>query len=106
MATVAIFQPVQDGNYEWDDAKAAANVAKHGLSFAAARGAFLDSRRFIATDDAHSGTEPRFFCFGRLADGSIATVRFTLRGKRIRILGAGRWRKGKKLYEKANPIHG
>jgi hypothetical protein len=29
-------------------------------------------------------------------------VRFIQRGDRIRIIGAGYWRKGKQLYEKTN----
>ena len=32
----------------------------------------------------------------------IATVRFTMRDSKIRIIGAGYWRKGQKLYEKEN----
>ena len=31
-------------------------------------------------------------------------VRFTYRGETIRIIGAGYWRKGRRLYEKENPI--
>jgi hypothetical protein len=30
------------------------------------------------------------------------TVRFTWRAGRIRIIGAGYWRKGKKIYEQQN----
>ena len=30
------------------------------------------------------------------------TVRFTWRDRKIRIFGAGYWRKGKAIYEKAN----
>jgi hypothetical protein len=36
-----------------------------------------------------------------LGDG-IITVRFTYRYGKIRIFGAGYWRKGKKEYEKKN----
>jgi hypothetical protein len=32
----------------------------------------------------------------------VMTVRFTWRGSRIRIFGAGYWRKGKRLYEQQN----
>jgi hypothetical protein len=32
------------------------------------------------------------------------TVRFVIRGDRIRIIGAGYWRKGKLFYEQANRI--
>jgi pyruvate ferredoxin oxidoreductase gamma subunit len=41
---------------------------------------------------------------GRVADG-ILTVRFTYRGNVIRIIGAGYWRKGKKLYEAHSKVH-
>ncbi|MGB7075744.1 MAG: BrnT family toxin [Xanthobacteraceae bacterium] len=47
----------------------------------------------------HSRTERRYFCFGSV-DGAVMTVRFTYRKGRIRIFGAGYWRKGKEIYEK------
>ena len=58
-------------------------------------------RSVIAVDEAHSKREPRLFCIGRSERG-IVTVRFIQRGDRIRIIGAGYWRKGKQLYEKTN----
>jgi len=36
--------------------------------------------------------------FGKV-DDEIMTVRFTYRAEKIRIIGAGYWRKGKKIYE-------
>jgi len=42
-----------------------------------------------------------FCCFGAVA-GGVMTVRFTWRGDRIRIFGAGYWRKGKRIYEQQN----
>ena len=47
---------------------------------------------------------PKFYCFGKI-DGEILTVRFTYRNNKIRIIGAGYWRQGKKIYEKENKIH-
>jgi uncharacterized DUF497 family protein len=91
-------------DFEWDDRKDAQNYAKHGVGFLAAQQAFLDDRRVISQDIGHSGTEMRYYCFGRVGAG-ILTVRFTLRGRRIRVIGAGYWRKGKAIYEKANKIH-
>jgi uncharacterized protein len=91
------------GNFEWDRHKAKVNIAKHGVDFFDASMAFLDGRRIIAVDDAHSDDEPRFFCIGKY-NGQIITVRFTYRWKRIRLIGAGMWRKGKRLYEKENKI--
>ncbi|MFH1066848.1 MAG: BrnT family toxin, partial [bacterium] len=34
----------------------------------------------------------------------VLTVRFTWRDEILRIIGAGYWRKGKKLYEKENTL--
>ena len=55
----------------------------------------------IAEDLSHSADEQRYFCFGRVT-GGILTVRFTYRMGRVRIIGAGYWRKGRKAYEEAN----
>jgi len=93
------------GSFEWDDAKDLANQTKHGLSFSEAQFAFADPDRIIARDLGHSGEENRFYCFGRLGEG-IVTVRFTYRDEVIRIFGAGYWRKGKRIYERENQIHG
>ncbi len=93
------------GSFEWDDAKDLENQAKHGLSFSEAQFAFADPDRVIARDLGHSDEEDRFYCFGRLGEG-IVTVRFTYRDKVIRIFGAGYWRKGKRIYERENQIHG
>jgi uncharacterized protein len=88
-------------SFEWDNAKDRNNRAKHGVSFAAAQAAFFDPRRVIAEDLEHSGAEPRYFCFGAVG-GGVMTVRFTYRPGRIRIFGAGYWRKGKRIYEQQN----
>ena len=70
-------------------------------TFIAAQAAFFDRRRVIAEDLEHGGAERRYFCFGRVGNG-VLTVRFTYRAGRIRIFGAGFWRKGKKIYEQQN----
>ena len=87
--------------FEWDASKDRINLAKHGVAFVDAQRAFLDSRRVIAEDLSHSGNEHRYFCFGRV-DTGIMTVRFTWRGRRIRIIGAGYWRRGRSIYEQQN----
>ena len=87
-------------SFEWDEAKNEANQRKHGVSFEDAQLAFLDGNRVVAQDLSHStATEKRFYCFGKV-EGEVITVRFTFRGRKIRIIGAGYWRKGKKEYEK------
>ena len=92
-------------DFEWDDEKDELNQKKHGVSFALTQLAFLDETRVILEDLEHSDVEKRYYCLGKVADG-IMTVRFTYRKKRIRIIGAGYWRKGKNIYERENKIHG
>lgn len=90
--------------FEWDNKKDSENIERHGVSFRQAQYAFADPRRVIAKDVGHSQTEERFYCFGKIG-GGILTVRFTYRNSVIRIIGAGYWRKGKKIYEQENQIH-
>lgn len=92
------------GHFGWDPAKGRANVLKYGVDFATGRLAFLDEHRVIAEDTAHSAREKRYFCFGKVG-GGILTVRFTYRSGRIRIFGAGYWRKGKQIYDRENQVH-
>jgi uncharacterized DUF497 family protein len=87
--------------FEWDKAKDTANLRKHGVGFQQAQYAFFDEHRVIAEDLGHSSNEQRYFCFG-FVDGGVMTVRFTYRGGRIRIIGAGYWRKGRTIYEQEN----
>ncbi len=88
-------------NFEWDDHKDVSNVEKHGIDFKEASKVFFDQNRIIAKDDKHSTREQRYFCIGKV-DEHIVTVRFTYRGNKIRLIGAGYWRKGKACYEEKN----
>lgn len=90
-------------SFEWDENKNILNQQKHKISFEQAQYAFSDKQRIIAKDLEHSGTEDRFYCFGKIGE-DIVTVRFTYRNNKIRIIGAGYWRKGKYIYEKENKI--
>lgn len=90
-------------SFEWDEDKNIANFKKHKVSFETAQYAFIDPKRVIAEDLAHSKVEKRYYVFGKVK-GGILTVRFTYRNNRIRIIGAGYWRKGKNIYEKQNKI--
>jgi hypothetical protein len=96
---------VAKARFDWDPDKDQENQKKHGVAFAEAQIAFADSRRVIAEDRSHSSSEQRYFCFGRLG-GGVLTVRFTYRDDVIRIYGAGYWRKGKRIYERENQVHG
>ncbi len=97
--------PSSLATFEWDPEKDRINREKHGVSFPLAQLAFFDPQRVILEDTAHSDEEARHYCLGKVAEG-VMTVRFTYREGVIRIFGAGYWRKGKKLYEQENHIHG
>ena len=87
--------------FDWDEKKNKYNQREHGLSFEVAQYTFADPNRIIAEDTKHSQDEPRYYCFGKISEG-VVTVRFTYRGDVIRIIGAGYWRKGRKIYEAQN----
>lgn len=89
----------RQGLFEWDPLKEAHNLRKHKISFEIALLAFDDPSAVFKPDPLHSTQEPRWFCVG-IVEGKAVTVRFTPRGYFIRILGAGYWRKGRKIYEK------
>jgi uncharacterized DUF497 family protein len=88
-------------HFEWDKTKNQENQKKHGISFEVAQYAFFDEKRIILEDLAHSESEKRYYCIGKV-DKGIVTVRFTYRRNVIRIFGAGYWRKGKNIYEEEN----
>ena len=90
-------------SFEWDEKKNQDNIRKHGVDFQSAQYAFIDSKRVIAEDLTHSAIEKRYYCFGKVK-GGVLTVRFTYRNQKIRIIGAGFWRKGKGIYEKQNQL--
>ncbi len=89
--------------FEWDEKKNHENRQKHGVPFEIAQHAFADPYRIIAEDVEHSQAEKRYYCFGEV-EGGIMTVRFTWRVNVIRIIGAGYWRKGKKIYEETHSL--
>jgi len=82
----------------WDPVKEESNVSKHGINFTIATQAFTDPYRKIFIDEKHTQDEERYFCLGKVK-GRILTVRFLYRNGKIRIIGAGFWRKGKKYYD-------
>lgn len=91
-------------DFEWEPEKDRLNQSKHGIAFVAAQYAFADPNRVILEDVTHSTEdETRYFCLGKVDEG-IMTVRFTYREGRIRIFGAGYWRKGKRIYEEQNRV--
>jgi uncharacterized DUF497 family protein len=75
--------------FEWDTDKEAANLQKHGVSFAQAVAAFLDPFAVDWIDDREDYGEERVILLG-LTDGQVLTVVYTGRDARIRIISARR----------------
>ena len=76
--------------FEWDERKAAANRAKHGISFALAITALDDPFALVAPDEAHSTPqEERRWLIGE-SDSGVLVVVFTVRhpGNAHRIISA------------------
>lgn len=88
----------ESGSFIWDPQKERINLEKHGVDFVTASLVFFDPQRKVFTDGKHSRDEERYFCIGKI-DSGILTVRFTYRGHKIRIIGAGYWRKGAGYYD-------
>jgi uncharacterized DUF497 family protein len=74
--------------FEWDAAKAAANLLQHGVSFEEAATVFQDPLAKIHDDPDHSATEPRDIIVGHSAKSQLLVVSFTDRGSNIRLISA------------------
>ena len=72
--------------FEWDDRKAAQNVAKHGVPFEYAARVFLDLHRRDSQDNRHYGEE-RWLTLGKI-EGRLFAVAYTPRGAVIRLISA------------------
>ena len=72
--------------FEWDEAKAEANLKKHGVDFRDAVRVFNDLDRIEFYDAAHSDEEERFNTIGMVDD--ILYVVYTERKDRTRIISA------------------
>lgn len=77
--------------FDWDPAKAASNLRKHGVSFEEAKALFTSGVDYLEIfDSEHSGDEDRFLAIGPVSKGVICVV-FVERGEdAVRILGARR----------------
>jgi uncharacterized protein len=76
--------------FEWDPQKAAANLAKHKVSFEEAATVFGDPLGRIVADPRHSSVEERFVLLGLSQDHRLLAVMYVDRGEAIRIISARR----------------
>lgn len=77
-------------HFEWDEAKAKANLKKHGVSFEEAKSVFLDDQARMIPDPDHSRGEERFVMLGFSSSLKLLVVChcFRVEGRVIRIISA------------------
>ena len=86
--------------YEWDPAKAAANLAKHKVHFADAALSLEDPRTLTIRDPDAVGEE-RFVALAADPAGRVLVTVFAYVGANVRIISARRASPGeRKRYEK------
>ena len=86
--------------FEWDERKAAANRAKHKVTFSEAATVFGDPLSVTFPDPDHSFEEERFVTIGSSEQGRLLAVAHVDRAGRIRIISARRTtRRERKTYE-------
>ena len=76
-------------SFEWDDAKALRNQAKHNVEFSYATNVFLDPNRADIDVSRMQDREMRRKAIG-LIEGQLLTVVYTIRAGSIRIISARR----------------
>ena len=81
--------------FEWDPAKAAGNVRKHGVSFDEAATVFADDLLLSMQDNEHGDLEQRWISQGQSSDGQLLVVIHTYReldddAMAVRIISARR----------------
>jgi uncharacterized DUF497 family protein len=89
--------------FEWDAAKAAANLLKHDVSFEDALTIFGDALASTIPDPDHSIGEERFVTVGLAASQRLIVVCHTEQQNRIRLIsGRPANRRERKTYEDSN----
>jgi len=80
---------MQGLDFSWDTSKAAANKAKHGVSFEEAKTVFFDDAARLIADPDHSDEEDRYVLLGMSARLRVLLVCHVYRrGSTIRIISA------------------
>lgn len=93
--------------FEWDPRKAAANLAKHKVSFEEAVTVFGDPLGRITEDPRHYQDEERYVLLGLSERQRFLAVMFTERGVAIRLISARRaTRRERRDYEESERSRG
>jgi uncharacterized protein len=95
-------------DFEWDPAKALADIRKHGVSFDEASTVLLDRLALTVYDDAHGQHEERWFTLGLDTTGKLLAVAHTYEisgpaNVRIRIISAREATKRERHYYEDEP---
>jgi len=86
--------------FEWDPAKGASNLAKHGVSLEEAATVFGDRLATTVVDPDHSDEEERWLTTGLSQQGRILIVWHADQGCAVRLIGARRAsREERRIYE-------
>jgi uncharacterized DUF497 family protein len=89
--------------FEWYAPKAAANRAKHGVTFEEAATVFGDHLGRIVDDPRHSEDEERFVLMGESDRRRLLVVMFTERDDAIHLISARKaTRRERKEYEEGS----
>lgn len=86
---------MKDDTFEWNDRKAAANYANHGIGFELAKRVFRDPFAVEHLDDREDYGEDRFILTGSV-EQLVLCVTYTERRGRIRLISARRATKREK----------
>jgi uncharacterized protein len=86
--------------FEWDLAKAAANLKKHQVSFDQAKTVFYDEFAVQFFDEEHSSEEERFIMLGMSSEARLVVVCHCerLAGEVIRIISARKATRGEAAF--------
>ena len=74
--------------FEWDEARAALNQAKHGVTFQEAATVFGDPLSMVFDDPGHSHDEQRALLIGMSEEHRVLIIAFTDSNESIRIISA------------------
>ena len=66
---------MNDSKFKWNDAKAASNIADHGVTFEAAREAFVDPFALDRLDESEDHGEDRYAMIG-MVEGRVLAVAY------------------------------
>jgi uncharacterized DUF497 family protein len=93
-----------EDEFEWDPAKASANLKKHRVSFDDAKYVFRDLYALTVFDLQSPPEEDRYITVGSTLDSVVLVVASTFRGDRIRIISARKAKRSEKHdYEARKP---